>query len=135
VQQIPGMMTAMFSVLEAGKELPEHRGMYKGLLRYQLGLIVPAPIIHCGIRVGRDVRNWYEGESLIFDDTHPHEVWNYSSSLRAVLFVDFARPLPMPLSLANRTMLKAIASTDVVTSAVRRLREPELLVRAHSSGV
>src|SRR5262245_20678626 len=39
VKKVPGMVTAMFSLLDPGRELPEHRGMYKGLLRYQLGLI------------------------------------------------------------------------------------------------
>ena len=34
---------------------------------------------------------------MIFDDSHPHEVWNDCDSYRVVLFVDFERPL-FPLS-------------------------------------
>ena len=63
--------------------------MYKGVLRYHLGLIVPGSEGSCRIRVGNDVRCWKEGKSLIFDDSHPHEVWNDCDSYRVVLFVDF----------------------------------------------
>ena len=33
---IPGMKSAMFSILAPHKHIPEHRGMYKGILRYHL---------------------------------------------------------------------------------------------------
>ena len=41
LQGIPGLKTAMFSILEPGKHLPAHRGPYNGVLRFHLGLIVP----------------------------------------------------------------------------------------------
>ena len=41
LQRIPGMKSAMFSILAPKKHIPEHRGMWKGVLRYHLGLIVP----------------------------------------------------------------------------------------------
>ena len=41
VESIPGMKTAFFSIMLPGKYIPEHRGPYKGLLRYQLALKVP----------------------------------------------------------------------------------------------
>jgi aspartyl/asparaginyl beta-hydroxylase (cupin superfamily) len=34
------MTSAMFSVLTPKKHIPEHRGLWKGVLRYYLGLIV-----------------------------------------------------------------------------------------------
>ncbi|MGB7273045.1 MAG: aspartyl/asparaginyl beta-hydroxylase domain-containing protein, partial [Geitlerinemataceae cyanobacterium] len=34
LEKIPGMKTAFFSILLPGKHIPEHRGPYKGLLRY-----------------------------------------------------------------------------------------------------
>lgn len=36
--RIPGMKSAMFSILAPRKHIPEHRGMYKGVLRYHLGI-------------------------------------------------------------------------------------------------
>lgn len=99
LRHIPGMKSAMFSILAPKKHIPEHRGLWKGVLRYHLGLIVPGPEGSSRIRVGNEVRAWKEGKSMIFDDSHPHEVWNDCESQRVVLFVDFERPLFPPLSL------------------------------------
>jgi aspartyl/asparaginyl beta-hydroxylase (cupin superfamily) len=118
---IPGLTTAMFSILAPGKHIPEHRGIYKGVLRYQLGLAVPHPQL-CGIRVGSETRHWREGRSLIFDDTHPHEAWNGSNSHRTVLFVDFLRPLPLPLSLINRMIIRRISKTEFLTRMIEEIR-------------
>jgi len=57
----------------AGQAHPAHRGPYKGVLRYHLGLKIPEPRSGCRIRVGEDVRHWEEGGSLLFDDTFDHE--------------------------------------------------------------
>lgn len=105
LKKIPGMNTAMFSILAPGKYIPPHRGAYKGVLRYHLGLMVPQPEHSCRIRVGNDIRHWQEGKSLIFDDSHEHEVWNDSDGYRVVLFVNFIRPTVFPLSLFNRLLI------------------------------
>ncbi len=105
LNKIPGMNTAMFSILGPGKHIPPHRGPYKGVLRYHLGLIIPKPEGSCRIRVGSDIRAWKEGKSLIFDDSHEHEVWNDSDSYRVVLFVNFVRPTIFPLSAINQSIL------------------------------
>jgi len=123
LQSIPGMKSAMFSILAPRKHIPEHRGMYKGVLRYHLGLIVPGPDGSCRIRVGGDVRSWTEGKSLIFDDSHPHEVWNDCDSYRVVLFVDFLRPVFFPASLLNRLIIWMIARTSSITEPMVRVRE------------
>ena len=94
LQNIPGLQTAFFSILPPGKGLPPHRGLYNGLLRYHLGLIVPAERTACRIRVKDEWRHWEEGKSLLFDDTYDHEVRNEAETVRVVLFVDFLRPLP-----------------------------------------
>jgi ornithine lipid ester-linked acyl 2-hydroxylase len=120
---IPGMKSAMFSILAPHKHIPEHRGMYKGILRYHLGLIVPGPEGSYRIRVGNDVRTWKEGKSLIFDDSHPHEVWNDCDAYRVVLFVDIVRPLPFPLSAANRFIIWAISKISSITEPMERIRE------------
>ena len=52
LRHIPGMKTAMFSILAPGKHIPEHRGVYKGVLRYHLGLIIPEPRTSCRILPG-----------------------------------------------------------------------------------
>jgi len=123
LQRIPGMKSAMFSILAPRKHIPEHRGLYKGVLRYHLGLIIPGPEGSCRIRVGKDVRSWKEGKSLIFDDSHPHEVWNDVDSYRVVLFVDFLRPVFFPVSLLNRLIVWIIARTPSIAEPMDRVRK------------
>jgi aspartyl/asparaginyl beta-hydroxylase (cupin superfamily) len=107
LNRIPGMKTGMLSILSPRKHIRPHRGPYKGVLRYHLGLMIPGQEGSCRIRVGHDVRNWREGKSLIFDDSNEHEVWNETDSHRAVLFVDFVRPTVFPLSVVNRSIIWA----------------------------
>jgi len=107
LQKIPGIRQSMFSILAPRKHIPPHRGPYKGLLRYHLGLMIPGPAEGCRIRVGNDVRSWKEGKSMIFDDSNEHEVWNDTDSYRVVLFVDFVRPTIFPFSVINRLIVWA----------------------------
>src|SRR5581483_894904 len=119
VTRIPGMTTAMFSILSPRKHILDHRGPYKGVLRYHLGLIVPADATACRIRVGEDVRHWEQGRSLMFDDTYNHEVWNDTEETRVVLFVDVLRPLPFPERLINELIVKAIGISPFIRDAKR----------------
>src|SRR5205085_8299898 len=119
MREIPGMTTAMISILSPRKHILDHRGPYKGVLRYHLGLIVPKDAEACRIRVGEDVRHWEEGKSMIFDDTFNHEVWNDTDETRVVLFVDVLRPLPSPESEINRAIIKAIGLSPFVLDAKR----------------
>jgi beta-hydroxylase len=116
IEQIPGMKTAFFSILLPHKQIPEHRGPYKGLLRYHLALKVPPVDRGCGIQVGQETRYWQEGKSLIFDDTFPHKAWNNTNDLRVILFLDFVRPMQFPFSLLNRGMIQLIAWSPYVQS-------------------
>jgi aspartyl/asparaginyl beta-hydroxylase (cupin superfamily) len=119
MREIPGMTTAMFSILSPRKHILDHRGPYKGVLRYHLGLIVPRDAEACRIRVGEDIRHWQEGRSMIFDDTFNHEVWNDTEETRVVLFVDVLRPLPPLEAAINRLIVKAIALSPFVLDAKR----------------
>jgi aspartyl/asparaginyl beta-hydroxylase (cupin superfamily) len=107
LQHIPGLRQAMFSILSPRKHIPPHRGPFKGLLRYHLGLMIPGKEGACRIRVGNDVRAWKEGKSMIFDDSHEHEAWNETDLYRVVLFVDFVRATIFPLSIVNRSIIWA----------------------------
>jgi len=119
MREIPGMRTAMISILSPRKHILDHRGPYKGVLRYHLGLIVPEDAEACRIRVGDDFRHWEEGRSMIFDDTFNHEVWNDTDETRVVLFVDVLRPLPFPDSAINDAIVKLIGYSPFVLDAKR----------------
>ena len=79
----------LFSKLAPGARIPPHHGMLNTRLVCHLPLIVPSG---CGFRVGGEVRQWREGELLIFDDTIEHEAWNDGSSDRIILIFDAWRP-------------------------------------------
>jgi beta-hydroxylase len=117
-QNIPGLITVMFSILEPGKHLPPHRGPYNGVLRLHLGLIVPEPRDHLGIRVEKDVYRWREGEAVIFDDAYEHEAWNRTPHTRVVLFVDFRKPLRFPANLLNWLLLHLAIFTPFIREGV-----------------
>jgi aspartyl/asparaginyl beta-hydroxylase (cupin superfamily) len=120
VETIPGMQTAFFSILAPHKHIPDHRGPYKGLLRYHLALKIPEPPELCRIDVGGEVRTWDEGKSLLFDDTYVHEAWNDSDEVRVVLFVDLVRPVRPPAEYLNHALIAAIKWSPYVGDAKRR---------------
>jgi aspartyl/asparaginyl beta-hydroxylase (cupin superfamily) len=101
LDRIPNLFQAFFSILEAGKSVPAHNGVYFGAIRYHLGLIVPKDNPP-KIRIKDQFYTWKEGESVLFDDTWNHEVFNTSSGDRVILLVDVLRPLPWHLHAANR---------------------------------
>ncbi len=114
VNKIPGLVTAMFSILEPGKHIPHHRGPYNGVLRLHVGLIVPEPREKVKIRVGTEICHWSDGKALIFDDAYDHEAWNGSDKLRVVLFVDFIKPLRFPANLVNWLLLHLAVFTPFI---------------------
>ncbi|MGP7795073.1 aspartyl/asparaginyl beta-hydroxylase domain-containing protein [Sphingomonas sp. CLY1604] len=95
VERIPGLNSAFFSILAPGTHIPAHRGVTKGLITCHLGLIVPRDG-DVRMRVADRFVRWSEGETLVFDDTYDHEVWNDTSGTRVVLLVQFERPLRNP---------------------------------------
>ena len=101
------------------KHIPRHRGKHKGIIRYHLGLKVPQPVEQCYIQVDDQIAYWKEGESLIFDDTYYHEVWNNTDGYRAVLFLDIVRPLRFPLSLVNWLVCRLVAASPIIQDARR----------------
>ena len=122
VENIPGMVTAFFSVLAPGKRIPLHRGPYRGLLRCHLALLVPEPRPRCRIEVGGEWATWEEGRCLIFDDTYKHQVENDTDGVRVVLFIDVMRPLKFPGSLLNRAVLALIRLSPFIQDARRNQR-------------
>lgn len=119
VQRIPGMLTAFYSILEPHTKLKEHRGPYKGVLRYHLALKIPKEKEQCGICIENEVRHWEAGGSLVFDDSYLHEAWNNSDEMRVVLFVDFVRPLPFPVSVINRAVIWLLAKSPFIQNVLK----------------
>ena len=123
LERIPDMVTAMFSVLAPQAHIRHHRGVFKGVLRYHLALVVPPPPPRCTLRVGDESKHWSEGTSFIFDDTHDHEAWNGSEEIRVVLIVDFLRRLPFPLNLMNCILIRLIGISPFIRNAMNKIAE------------
>lgn len=96
IDKIPGLVTANFSVLEAGGHIPRHWGMTKGMLTYHLALKVPAERERCRMTIEEGdelhVLPWEEGSSFVFDDMFNHEVWNETTDDRYILLIQVKRP-------------------------------------------
>jgi ornithine lipid ester-linked acyl 2-hydroxylase len=96
IEQVPGLVTASFSVMEAGGHIPRHWGMTKGMLTYHLALKVPRDREKCRIHIegadGLHVIAWEEGQSFVFDDMCNHEVWNETDEDRYLLLIQVKRP-------------------------------------------
>jgi beta-hydroxylase len=121
--EIPDMTTAFFSILKPDTFIKEHRGAYKGYLRYQLGVVIPKPEKLCGILIHDVPYHWKEGESVIFDDTFLHSAWNKSNEERVVLYVDFIRPMKHPLRLVSWWLTVLINKSPFIQNALKNLRE------------
>jgi len=119
LQSIPDLEVAFFSVLEPGAHISAHSGIYKGMIRAHLGLIVPEPREQVRMRVGGEMVFWEEGRCVVFDDTYRHEVWNDTDGVRVVLLIDVPRPFPPVMAAINKAIL-AIARASPVAGAVHR---------------
>ncbi|WP_077228771.1 aspartyl/asparaginyl beta-hydroxylase domain-containing protein [Sphingomonas hengshuiensis] len=119
VARIPGLNSAFFSVLAPGTHLPPHRGVTKGLITCHLGLVVPRDG-DVRMRVGDRVVRWAEGETLVFDDTYDHELWNDSTGTRVVLLLQFRRPLRQPGRWLADTLLGMLPRWNAALTALER---------------
>lgn len=116
IAAIPGLNSAFFSILAPGTHIPDHRGVTKGLITCHLGLIVPKDG-DVRMRVDTRIVRWADGETLVFDDTYNHEVWNDTSGTRVVLLIQFQRPLRHPGKWVADTFLKLLRRTAFVQEA------------------
>ncbi len=120
---LPGLQNAWFSILAPHYHIPPHRGPTRALVRCHLALRVPAQAEKCWIRIDEQICQWEEGKCLLFDDTYEHEVTNDTPEFRAVLFLDFDRPMDRLGTWFNRFILTIVQATHYVKDPIRNLAE------------
>ncbi|WP_119459915.1 aspartyl/asparaginyl beta-hydroxylase domain-containing protein [Rhodospirillaceae bacterium SYSU D60014] len=125
VEAIPGLQTALFSILLPGTHIPRHTGVTKAILTCHLGLRIPKNRERCRIRVAERDYNWREGELFVFDDIYDHEVWNDTEEERVVLIIHVKRPLRFPGSLVRDGLLTAIRKSPFIQDARRAIEQWE----------
>ncbi len=119
LQKIPGLRTAIFSILDAGAYVPDHRGRIPGLLRGHLALIVPEETGKCYLRIEDTTCYWEEGKLLIFDDTYTHGVQNQTEQERVILLLHFDRPMNTLGKIVHQIIMLLIQQTPFVKEGVR----------------
>jgi ornithine lipid ester-linked acyl 2-hydroxylase len=119
VRRVPGLNSALFSILAPGTHIPAHTGVSKALLTCHLGLRVPAAAERCRMRVGDEHVRWAEGRAFVFDDMFNHEVWNDTDEFRVVLLVQFRRPMRLVGRVVGGAFLWAVRHSRFVQDARR----------------
>jgi beta-hydroxylase len=119
---VPHCSLAMFSILEPGKTIAPHEGVYKGVLRYHLGLITPAKHEDCKLVIGGNAYSWQTGEDVLFDDTYEHWVQNATDETRVVLFLNVKRDFESAwLNALNWCVLKLSRYSWTTRDIVKRV--------------
>ncbi|HEY1710214.1 MAG TPA: aspartyl/asparaginyl beta-hydroxylase domain-containing protein [Rhizomicrobium sp.] len=92
--QCPSVLSASFSFLAPGKHIPEHRGPFRGVVRFHLGLSMPRKAdgkLGAVLWVDGEPHYLDDGGTLLWDDTYPHEVLNATDGVRVALLLDVWR--------------------------------------------
>jgi len=103
----PEVVSATFSYLAPGKHIPVHRGPFRGVLRFHVGLSMPRDDkgeLGATLWIDGVPHRLADGETLLWDDTYPHEVLNATDKVRAALLLDVWR-LGMPADMAALSSL------------------------------
>ncbi len=123
VESTPDVLSATLSFLAPHKHIPQHRGPFRGVLRFYLALSVPTTADGQPGTVltidGSDYRI-ADGECLLWDDTFAHEVSNQSEEQRIALLLDIRRRgMPPDMELLSRLL---IAAARVIVQRHRLVR-------------
>jgi aspartate beta-hydroxylase len=114
VSSAPEVLSATLSFLAPGKRIPEHRGPFRGVIRYYLGLSVPlAPDGLPGTVLTVDGTEYRigNGQWLLWDDTFAHEVRNDTENVRIALLLDVRRRgMPLDMEMLSRLLIAAAAA-------------------------
>lgn len=121
LENIPGLLTAFYSVMLAGAHVPRHTGPTKAILTTHLGLSIPLRREACHMQVAdRDIV-WEQGRVVIFDDMYPHEVWNDTDEDRIILLLHIKRPLRFPGAALRDLFFAALRKSPFVKDGLRNL--------------
>lgn len=121
LDEVPGLQSALFSLLAPGMHIKAHRGFSKSVINYHLGVIVPKRREQCRMRIADREIVWEAGKSIVFDDTNLHEVWNDSGEERIVLLVQFDRPLRSPGRQVSQLFMQLLVRLPYLKEPRRRV--------------
>lgn len=112
LRECPEVKSAIVSFLAPHKHIPRHRGPFRGIMRFHLGLQIP--VNQTGdpatiMMIDDEEYRIRDGETLLWDDTYPHEVLNDSDEPRIALLLDVWRPdMPIDMEVLSRLIVGAV---------------------------
>lgn len=110
VSSNPEVLSATLSFLAPRKHVPEHRGPFRGVIRYYLGLSVPlTPDGQPGtvLTIDGTEHRIGNGQSLLWD-TFTHEVRNNTNEVRIALLLDVRRHgMPLDMEVLSKLLISA----------------------------
>jgi aspartate beta-hydroxylase len=108
LKDAPEAISCSFSFVAPGKHIPRHRGPFRGILRFHLMLSMPndeSGTPACELIIDDQPQRLADGQSLLWDDTYPHEVKNRSDKVRIALLLDVWRPqMPADMRLLSNAI-------------------------------
>ena len=112
LDECPEVKSATVSFLAPRKHIPRHRGPFRGVMRFHLGLKIPREETGRPATIMMIDDNEYrisDGECLLWDDTFPHEVMNNADEPRIALLLDVWRPnMPVDMEILSRIIVSAV---------------------------
>jgi aspartate beta-hydroxylase len=110
--ECPEVKSAAISFLAPRKHIPPHRGPFRGIMRFHLGLAIPkqedgrpATIM----MIDHQEQRIADGEGMLWDDTFTHEVMNNADQPRIALLLDVWRPkMPVDMEILSRLIVRGV---------------------------
>jgi len=88
IESLPGLTTAIVSVLEPHTSIKPHLGDTNAIARIHLPIRIPGNWPELGMIIDRTPLWWKEGETVAFNVVKRHKAWNHTDYQRIVLIVD-----------------------------------------------
>jgi aspartate beta-hydroxylase len=128
VTETSAVLSASISFLAPNKHIPPHRGPFRAVLRFYLGLAVPRSADGTPAAVLKIAGEEYriaDGECLLWDDTYVHEVWNGGNEVRTALLLDVERQgMPLDMEVLSRLLIAAVGAGVTLRGVAKRFRPP-----------
>lgn len=128
LNQIPGLVSISFNLLEPNSKIVPHYGDTNAIMRCHYGLEIPATLPQVGFQVKDEIRSWEKAKLLIFCDGYIHSAWNNSDMPRYILLFDVVLP---EFSYKKNVVCATVLSSLFLQSRASKLRikkEPHFLI-------
>jgi len=110
--ECPEVKSAAISFLAPRKHIPRHRGPFRGIMRFHLGLVIPKQADGrpaTVMMINHQEKRIADGECMLWDDTFPHEVMNNTDQARVALLLDVWRPrMPLDMEILSRLIVRGV---------------------------